>query len=263
MENYEEEIRRTAQTFGVIPDIHPDDLMFQFYLKQDRDFQTGGVGVQRYFESGRKSAQRVDDLVRRFAAPSQGRLNLLEFASGYGCVTRHFERMNRNYNIVACDIHPNAIEFLLQVMGVEAILSEAVPEKFGPRHSFQIIFAISFFSHMPDTTWGRWLRTLVELLSENGILIFTTHGERIARTWRSDKCISRWWGDIELNESGYWFRPESEQHDLSTAEYGTTLVAPRYVISKISKIKGASLLHFEEGSWWGLQDTYIVQKILG
>jgi SAM-dependent methyltransferase len=262
MKDYQQEIRQTAQTFGVKSDIHPKDLMFQFYLKQDQDFQTGGIGVRSYFESGRESAQRIDDLIHRFAAPNQRRLNILEFASGYGCVTRHLEYSNHNHHTIACDIHPEAIEFLERVMGVEAILSEAVPEKFHPRHSFQVIFAISFFSHMPNMTWGRWLRTLVDLLSENGILIFTTHGEKIARTWRADKGISDYWGEIVFDESGYWFRPETEQHDLPTDEYGTTLVTPLYVTNRISEIKAASLLFFQEGFWWGGQDTYVVQKIL-
>lgn len=67
---YDAEIRRTASMFGVRPDIHPDDLMFQFYLKHDRDFHTGGIGVQRYFESGRDSARMVDELVHRFGPPA-------------------------------------------------------------------------------------------------------------------------------------------------------------------------------------------------
>ncbi len=38
--------------------------------------------------------------------------DLLEFASGYGCVTRHFKNTMPNARVVASDIHPQAMDFV-------------------------------------------------------------------------------------------------------------------------------------------------------
>ena len=67
------------------------------------------------------------------------------------------------------------MNFTKDVLGVESYLSSPVPEQLTlpPR---DVIFAHSFFSHMPETTWARWLKALANALAPRGVLIFTTHG---------------------------------------------------------------------------------------
>ena len=86
---------------------------------------------------------------------------LLEFASGYGCVTRHIKK-NPDYDVVSCDIHPQAVDFLRSRIDVKAIQSMHVPEEFAPVDKFDVVFALSFFSHMPKSSFGRWLRAYVQ-----------------------------------------------------------------------------------------------------
>jgi hypothetical protein len=178
-------------------------------------------------------------------------LDVFEFASGYGCVSRHLNVMSKKYKICACDIHPQAVDFLRDKLGVDSILSERIPERLSLDRKFPIVFALSFFSHMPDATWGRWMAKLTSLLSDGGILVFTTHGAKTARNLLPG---------IVVSEDGYWFSPTSEQKDLSTEEYGTTVVMPKYVLSGIERSRGAHMIFFQEGLWWGHQDAYIVQK---
>ncbi len=59
--------------------------------------------------------------------------------------------------------------------GVESYLSSPVPEQLT-LPSQDVIFAHSFFSHMPETTWARWLKALANALAPRGVLIFTTPG---------------------------------------------------------------------------------------
>jgi len=55
-------------------------------------------------------------------------------------------------------------------------VSRHVPEDLALGRTFDVVFALSFFSHVPEATFGRWLRALFAGVSEGGILIFTTHG---------------------------------------------------------------------------------------
>jgi len=50
---------------------------------------------------------------------------------------------------------------------VESYISSPVPEqlKLPPQ---DVIFAHSFFSHMPETTWARWLKALANALAPRG-----------------------------------------------------------------------------------------------
>lgn len=131
-----------------------------------------------------------------------------------------------------------------------ALLSRSNPAEFKADQTFDVIFALSFFSHMPDATWGAWFRALFANLAEHGLLIFTTHG----RAGYEDL------GRPQLAPSGFWFAPMSEQKDLPTEEYGCTVVTPSYVLEKAESCAGAALVFFREGFWWGKQDVYVVQR---
>ena len=89
-------------------------------------------------------------------------------------VSRHLNRMKERYALTACDIHEQAIEFLQTAIEVDAVLSRTDPDDLSLPESFDVVFALSFFSHVPDGTWGRWLRKLYSALANDGLLIFTT-----------------------------------------------------------------------------------------
>lgn len=236
-----------AERYGVCPDIHAEDFIFHFHVESRQSDILQAAEV--YFRDGDRSARKLDELIGRFH-PGGRRLALLEFASGYGCVSRHLKKMDDKYDLVSCDIHQAAIDFLEQRVGVQGLLSEPNPDDLpaGPR--FDVVFALSFFSHIPNTTFYRWIQKLFDFVADGGLLVFTTHG-RVGR-----KAV----GDPVLEPEGYWFNPISEQFDLPVEDYGTMITSPYYVFRAIEQDPLAKPVFFEEAFWWGTQDTYIVQK---
>ena len=101
----------------------------------------------------------------------------LEFASGYGCVTRHLIKEFVDARITACDIHDQALKFISEQLQLPIVRSSHNPEAFQTGRQFDAVFAISFFSHMPKTTWPLWLKALAQQVLQGGVLIFTTHGQ--------------------------------------------------------------------------------------
>ena len=244
----EEAIGACAARLGVKPDIHAEDFIFQFVMSHPH-FKSPADAVSYYFDDGRKSADRVSSLIETHM-PAHNHVSLLEFASGYGCVTRHLAVSARGYELVACDIHQAAVSFTREALGVNAMQSASRHEDVNSDKRFDVVFALSFFSHMPDRTWGRWLQTLLSMVTDGGLLVFTTHGRKSGKHF----------GNPEVDERGYFFKPESEQADLATDEYGQTIVLPKYVFRELNKLPDANLSYFEEGLWWTHQDTYVVQR---
>lgn len=247
--------------YGVLTAIHADDFLFHFFMAEqyegDPAFNAPGSETRRrvvtelYFNDGHTSAGRLDALVRRHHPDfGQRPLALLDFAAGYGMVARHLARLE-GYDLTASDIHPAAIDFLERTLGIPAVPSARAPEAFLTRR-FDVIFALSFFSHMPDATWARWLRQLYYHLEQNGLLIFTTCGSA---------SLARLEG-ARLDDNGLFFAPLSEQQDLDTGDYGSTIVTQGYVIDRIDLCPGAALLQFEAAAWWGAQDVWVVRKTL-
>src|SRR5882672_2185877 len=69
------------------PLIHEDDFIYRF-LADHPSHKNSARSF--YFENGRKSAELLKSLIDCDTAICPGaKFSLLEFASGYGCVTRH------------------------------------------------------------------------------------------------------------------------------------------------------------------------------
>jgi SAM-dependent methyltransferase len=245
-----------AARFDVPAPIHANDFMYIYQLGPDpgKWAETRPRATEYYFSDGARSAARLDELIAQLhPGHSRRTLRLLEFASGYGMVSRHLGRMKDRYALTACDIHEQAIAFLRTEIGVEAILSRTDPDDVTFPGTFDAIFALSFFSHVPDRTWGRWLRRLYGALAEGGLLIFTTHGRG-----GHDRA-----GRPPLTRDGYWFAASSEQADLQPEDYGTILVEPCYVFQHIERCEDAALVLFAEAFWWADQDIYVIRKTPG
>jgi SAM-dependent methyltransferase len=159
--------------------------------------------------------------------------------------------MADRYELTACDIHEKAIEFLTSTLQVESLLSRSDPHDFAVPRKFDIVFALSFFSHMPDRTWGAWFARLFDALADDGLLVFTTHG----------RVVHEDGGRPPLEPDGYWFGGTSEQRDLPVEDYRTMIVTPFYAFKCIEQSERAALVFFQEALWWGKQDTYIVRKV--
>ena len=78
-------------------------------------------------------------------------INILEFGFGYGCVSSREGR----FDLTASDIHPSVMDFLAS-LGMKTLQSAHIPEEFHCPSNFDVCFALSFFSHMPNLTWSRW-----------------------------------------------------------------------------------------------------------
>lgn len=249
-----DDMRVNANKFATevnVPDkIHPADFIFQFLINNPV-FKEKAHAVRYYFHDGMNSARKLNDLIKELRFDQTTKLKILEFASGYGCVSRHFSNHLANSETVSCDIHQDAIDFLQNELGKTAVLSHSIPELLELRSEFDVVFALSFFSHMPRLTWLRWLLALYARVKPNGYLIFTTQGLKTAKLYM---------GNPQIPADGFWFKPESEQGDLDKSEYGQTVVTEPFVRDQMRFLPNAKLLKYEESFWWTHQDLYVVQR---
>jgi hypothetical protein len=238
-----------GQAHDVDPTIHPGDFMYWFCVNHPS--LTLEQAIRYYFWDGGRSTGMLASLLEELGVTNSPPIKLLEFASGYGCVTRHLNK-KPDYDVVSCDIHPQAIEFLKSQIKVKAISSVDVPEQFAPVDNFDVVFALSFFSHMPKRSFGRWLKALYGSLAIPGHLIFTTHGLK--------SCEHLGITHSDIPGGGFWFSAHSEQRDLDTAVYGSALCTRDFVVNEIDQLPGASLALYKHAYWWGHQDLFVVKR---
>jgi SAM-dependent methyltransferase len=203
------------------------------------------AGLGEYFDSGERDADQVLAVMRELG---HGRTaKVLEFASGYGRVTRHLKLDD----LTACDIHPEAVSLLRKKLKVTALLSTAAPANFDPARQYDFIFVLSLFSHLPDDLFGPWLAKLCSLLAPGGHLMFTTYGAPAAE--KAPLLATA----ID-HSAGLTFLPHTDQPDLGEAIYGTAVVTQDYVRRKIAAATSGRLISVRECVWWQIQDEWII-----
>jgi 2-polyprenyl-3-methyl-5-hydroxy-6-metoxy-1,4-benzoquinol methylase len=172
---------------------------------------------------------------------------ILDFASGYGCVARHLKNAFADKAVTTCDIHKDAQDFNQNVLGLQSIGSQLIPDELNlPK--FDVIIALSFFSHVPKHRFSSWISQLSNALLPGGMFLFTANGHTTHRTI----CPH-----MTIDEDGVGFTPASEQKDLSVEDYGLTVSYPRYVFRILEFQRELRLSTLIEGFWWATQDTYI------
>lgn len=241
-------IRSVASDFSVVSSIHQDDHIFNFLINH-AGFISDESRISYYFRDGQTSAMKVKGILARHLG--RGPFSLFEFASGYGCVTRHLVK-DEDIDLVSCDIHPQAISFLTNEFKVKAVQSRSIPEEVHLGRLYDGVFALSFFSHMPITTWSRWLVRLFSFVRPGGILIFTTHGPR---------SLPFLGMETPPSEFGFRFALKSEQADIPLEEYGLMAMDPGFVVKHLKTLANAELLDDEVGLWWDHQDVFVVRKL--
>jgi SAM-dependent methyltransferase len=242
-------LQASAARHNVCPEVHTEDMLMKFLLRHPGIGSQAGA-VDYYFSDGARSARQLADLLH-YLGGSQPPASLLEFACGYGCVTRHLPRVLEQTELTCSDIHPQAMQFLRQVLQVKDCRPSAPdPGDFRCNREFSVVFALSFFSHMPKRTWSRWLARLYGHLAPGGFLIFTTHGEASRKHFLNPV----------IPPDGFWFSETSEQNDLSTSDYGQTIVTLDFVRKAAAQAIGRGLHLYREAYWWRHQDLYVFQR---
>ncbi|MEG3905065.1 methyltransferase [Microcoleus sp. B4-C5] len=226
-----------------------DDEMYLFSLnnvKDDRD-----RALVRYYSIGRRILDTVKQVVEWHFGSFENVPSFLDFACGYGRFTRFLIQEIPPERIWVSDIYANAVKFQTEYLGVNGIVSTGKPENYLIDRKFDCILANSFFSHMPERTFTSWLQNLYDLLTPNGILMFSVH----------DECLRL--ANIEMPANGILFSAQSESQSLDKEEYGTTYVTEKFVRECVERVSGGkAFVHRIKKGICRFQDLYVVTNEL-
>ena len=227
--------------------IHPQDEMFIFdmaIMKGDKNRT-----AVHYLAQGKRMCGNLRQIVDWHFGGFDRVGSLLDFACGYGRLTRHLVLEIPPERIWSSDIYAEAVAHQQAAFGVHGIVSTTSPEDYPAAGPFDCIFVGSLFSHLPERTFTKWLGKLYSMLSPNGMIAFSV----LDMTLLPAK--------FPRPESGYFFAASSESRSLDTAEYGTTYVTEEFALAKIREVagEGKEIIRVPRGLA-NRQDLYVVAK---
>lgn len=240
-------LRRLQRTVGAFDTrIHAADEMYRYDLSLP--YRTPEAAAISYFHVGHSIFRTVEQIVTwRFGGFGAIR-DLLDFASGYGRVTRFLAGALSPRRVFVADVDSEAVRFQTGAFGVRGASSVSDPSAFELDASFDVVLASSFFSHLPEERFEPWLARLHALVAPGGLLIFSVHGMRLL-------------GSSETDASGIVYRPTSETTRLDPLEYGTSYVSPEFVRSAVGGVTEGEGRLFEFPFGLGsLQDLYVLVR---
>jgi SAM-dependent methyltransferase len=207
---------------GVRLDVDDRDEMLEFLVRVyegDRE-----RALFSYFRTGQSVADSMLQVIRwRFGTPDKvGRL--LDFASGYGRVTRFLLREIPADRLWVSDIYEGGVRFQEERLGVHGLVSTILPEDFTCETDFDVILVTSLFTHLPEERFVGWLRTLTGLLRPGGMLLFSVHDQAVLEPVHG-----------QMPAEGILFKPISESRSLDTQDYGSTWVTEAFVRAAIER----------------------------
>lgn len=232
--------------------IHSDDDLLHYGLplasghRALRYYQA----AQMYFGGGDWNAHEVKHALRDAGFRIQDAGSFLEFASGYGRLTRYFVQMLDPSKITVADIDPRAVDFLKRRLGVKGFYSASSADGLSHDGRYDLIVVVSLFSHLPNDSWGPWLRRLSGLLNPDGVLLFTTHNFNDADAEQ-----------FESQAEGFLYRDVNETRGrLAGAQYGAAFVSEDYVGRVVAENFPGKLVKFAPHGLLMAQDVYVLQR---
>lgn len=199
-----------------------------------------------YFRSGASIADSLGQVLRWRFGSLERMGKILDFASGYGRVTRFLVRDVPPERVWVADVYADGVRFQEERLGVHGLVSTIRPEDFVCAERFDAILVTSLFTHLPEERFVAWLRVLLGLLAPGGMLVFSTH---------SPEVLPR---GVPSPETGICFQEISESGSLAKSDYGSTWVTEEFVRSALDRALGpGASLHRVERGLCNFQDLYL------
>ena len=162
----------------------------------------GTTNVQEFLTDGGTTAQAVIDVVNANGVKFTSLRTILDFGCGCGRVIRHLHAIP-GIQLHGSDYNREPIEWCRQRLRFARFeLNGLAPPLAYERDQFDLIYALSVFTHLPESLQLSWMSELARVLRPGGHLLLTTHGECYLPYMDADeqKCFRS--GRLVVREAG-------------------------------------------------------------
>ena len=219
------------------------DEMLEFLRAVHED--DPGQALCAYYRTGREIAELLLQVLRwRFGASLPERA-VLDFASGWGRVSRFLVPELGAGRLTVSDVLADAVAFQRRAFGVDGVVSAIRPEDLSLAGTFDAVLVTSLFTHLPEARFRDWLAALWRRLRPGGVLLFSTHDSALHPA-------------EERRGRPFLFEAASESRSLSLEDYGTTWVDEPFVRAALAQVSpGASAVRLPR-ALCNFQDLWVV-----
>lgn len=137
-----------------------------------RVLTAGTADPDAFRELGERAAQEIVELAERFRPELGARDQVLEFGCGCGRVARPLLQ-RRPVRLSGCDINGELIAWCRANLPGRFELTGRAPPLPYPQGTFDMVYALSVFTHLGAESSGSWLEELARVTRPGGLAVLT------------------------------------------------------------------------------------------
>jgi len=232
---------------------------------------TAAAELEVFLWTGLVDVQLMLGLYDEYKNGGPARPAILDFGCGCGRMIR-FLGHPEHWAAHGCDVKPGNVDWCrANLSGARVTRNGVLPPLPYPSETFNLIFSMSIFTHLPEKNANLWIDEIHRVLAPQGLFIATTHGLTALETIKQSAVHQAMFnldrqGTAaileELPDKRFIFLPY-DQGNLAAAEagkdYGNTFIHPSYVQQHWDDKRFKALRHLPAGLR-GWQDVVILQR---
>ncbi len=215
---------------------------------------------EHYLSVGLSASRAITEAIKRYNEDFIPQ-NILDLPCGYGRVLRFLRVMFPDSTVTAAEINTKYIDFCTKKFSAVPLVSKENLRELKLPHKYDLIWCGSLCTHLNLDKTSQLIKFFHDHLADNGICIFTTHGEFSIEQLKSGMARYRLTDDskksiVEQYEtSGYGYADYPY-----TTGYGISVVTYDKMSDIAQKASNWNELLFKQKGWDNHQDIYAYSK---
>lgn len=142
----------------------------------------GSIDMDRFLRAGKRTSRAIRTALKGIGKDFGSFREVLDFGCGCGRTLLWLKDKPPSTNLYGTDIDAEAISWCKDnIKYAEFDINGALPPLRYASEAFDLVYAISVFTHLDEAFQFRWLEELERVTKPEGIVLVTLHGPA---TWR-------------------------------------------------------------------------------
>jgi SAM-dependent methyltransferase len=216
--------------------------------------------ADHYLLVGLSAIRSIEAALESAGIKSSGIASILDFPVGYGRVLRFLKLRFPQARISGAELDSSAMKFCIREFSIEPVSTGQDFAQLSAPGKFDLIWCGSLVTHINEDSTIALLRFFRDHLTDNGICIFSAHGQTAADQLRQKRNTYH----LGLPEQEHLLR-QYEQTDYGYVDYagalgyGISLVSPERMKKLISQL--GACVFFQPTVWDHHHDVYGLKNL--
>jgi SAM-dependent methyltransferase len=212
----------------------------------------GTPDVEGFLNVGKKWSRIIEATLEKIGKDFDSFQNVLDFGCGCGRTLIWFANRSRSPRLYGTDIDTEAISWCrANLDSARFSVNDPLPPLEYPSETFDLVYAISVFTHLDEGYQFSWLNELKRVTRPEGIVLLTVHGRHAWEDLPREDVV-----DIE--SKGFKFIASNTMKGIFPEWYQNAYHSEEYVLDRYSKY--FDVLAYIPKGMSDLQDVVILQK---